>query len=61
MARVMITGSADGLGLLAARLLDGDGHEVTLHARNPSSATVQDQLLAACAEISGAELPQEPG
>ena len=36
MARVMITGSADGLGLMAARLLAEDGHEVTLHARNAS-------------------------
>ena len=34
MARVMITGSADGLGLMAARLLADDGHQVTLHARN---------------------------
>ena len=34
MARVMITGSADGLGLMAARLLAEQGHEVTLHARD---------------------------
>jgi NAD(P)-dependent dehydrogenase (short-subunit alcohol dehydrogenase family) len=34
MARVLITGSSDGLGLMAARLLVGDGHAVTLHARN---------------------------
>jgi NAD(P)-dependent dehydrogenase (short-subunit alcohol dehydrogenase family) len=34
MARVFITGSSDGLGLLAARLLVGQGHRVTLHARN---------------------------
>jgi NAD(P)-dependent dehydrogenase (short-subunit alcohol dehydrogenase family) len=38
VARVLITGSADGLGLLAARLLDGEGHAVTLHARNESRA-----------------------
>jgi NAD(P)-dependent dehydrogenase (short-subunit alcohol dehydrogenase family) len=34
MARVLITGSSDGLGLMAARLLLEDGHAVTLHARN---------------------------
>ena len=34
MARVLITGSSDGLGLMAGELLARDGHEVTLHARN---------------------------
>src|ERR1700720_3120810 len=34
MARIFITGSSDGLGLMAARLLDGQGHRGTLHARN---------------------------
>jgi NAD(P)-dependent dehydrogenase (short-subunit alcohol dehydrogenase family) len=34
VSRVFITGSADGLGLMAARLLVGQGHDVTLHARN---------------------------
>jgi NAD(P)-dependent dehydrogenase (short-subunit alcohol dehydrogenase family) len=38
VARVLITGSADGLGLLAARLLADEGHAVTLHARNGSRA-----------------------
>lgn len=34
MARVFITGSADGLGRMAAQLLLEQGHEVVLHARN---------------------------
>jgi NAD(P)-dependent dehydrogenase (short-subunit alcohol dehydrogenase family) len=34
MARVLITGSSDGLGLMAARLLVDGGHAVTVHARN---------------------------
>lgn len=34
MARIFITGSADGLGLLAAKSLLADGHSVVLHARN---------------------------
>lgn len=38
MARVLITGSADGLGLLAGRHLLADGHQVVLHARNDKRA-----------------------
>jgi NAD(P)-dependent dehydrogenase (short-subunit alcohol dehydrogenase family) len=38
VSRVFITGSADGLGLMAARLLVDQGHEVTLHARNQARA-----------------------
>ena len=34
MARIFITGSADGLGLLAAKALIAKGHRVVLHARN---------------------------
>ncbi len=34
MARILVTGSTDGLGLMAARLLVADGHHVTLHGRN---------------------------
>jgi NAD(P)-dependent dehydrogenase (short-subunit alcohol dehydrogenase family) len=38
MARVLITGSADGLGLMAGRLLIKQGHAVTLQARNAQRA-----------------------
>ncbi|MGH8255312.1 MAG: SDR family NAD(P)-dependent oxidoreductase [Steroidobacteraceae bacterium] len=38
MSRVLITGSSDGLGLMAAQLLVEQGHRVTLHARNPARA-----------------------
>jgi NAD(P)-dependent dehydrogenase (short-subunit alcohol dehydrogenase family) len=34
MARIFITGSADGLGQLAAKQLVSEGHKVVLHARN---------------------------
>jgi NAD(P)-dependent dehydrogenase (short-subunit alcohol dehydrogenase family) len=44
MARVFITGSTDGLGRMAAELLIDQGHQVLLHARNPTRA----QDLAAC-------------
>ena len=38
MARVFVTGSADGLGRLAARRLVEAGHEVVLHARSEARA-----------------------
>jgi NAD(P)-dependent dehydrogenase (short-subunit alcohol dehydrogenase family) len=38
MARVFITGSADGLGQMAAELLLEQGHSVVLHARNEKRA-----------------------
>jgi NAD(P)-dependent dehydrogenase (short-subunit alcohol dehydrogenase family) len=40
MASIFITGSADGLGLAAARSLIGAGHDVVLHAKT------QDRALA---------------
>jgi len=44
MARILITGSADGLGQMAAQLLVDAGHDVVLHARNGRRA---QQALAA--------------
>jgi NAD(P)-dependent dehydrogenase (short-subunit alcohol dehydrogenase family) len=38
MARIFITGSSDGLGLLSAQALAKRGHMVYLHARNPTRA-----------------------
>ena len=38
MARVFVTGSADGLGRLAAAQLVQQGHHVVLHARNAARA-----------------------
>ena len=38
MSRIFITGSSDGLGLMAARLLVEQGHSVVLHARNAERA-----------------------
>ena len=45
MARVFITGSSDGLGLVAATLLIEQGHEVVLHGRNEGRS--RDALRAA--------------
>ena len=38
MARIFITGSADGLGRMAGELLADQGHAVVLHARNQARA-----------------------
>src|SRR5439155_11310416 len=45
VARVFITGSSDGLGLMAAKLLVDQGHEVVLHGRNDGRS--RDALVAA--------------
>ena len=50
MSRVFITGSSDGLGLMAGRLLVADGHSVMLHARNASRA---DDTRAALPQADG--------
>ncbi|WP_428486777.1 SDR family NAD(P)-dependent oxidoreductase [Rhodopila sp.] len=44
MAKIFITGSSDGLGLMAGRLLAEQGHEVVLHAR--SEARAEDTRVA---------------
>ena len=49
MARVFITGSADGLGQLAAKALIAQGHEVVLHARN------ETRKRQAMGQVRGAE------
>jgi NAD(P)-dependent dehydrogenase (short-subunit alcohol dehydrogenase family) len=38
MARVFITGSSDGLGLMVGQVLADQGHRVVLHARNEARA-----------------------
>ena len=54
MARVFITGSADGLGRLAAQTLLGDGHEVVVHARNDERLTaVRDLVDGGAAAVVG--------
>jgi len=49
MSRIFVTGSADGLGRMAARLMVSDGHRVVLHARNEARAA------EAFAGVPGAE------
>lgn len=49
MARIFVTGSADGLGKMAAELMVAAGHKVVLHARN------EQRAAAAHAGVPGAE------
>jgi NAD(P)-dependent dehydrogenase (short-subunit alcohol dehydrogenase family) len=54
MARVFITGSADGLGRAAAQKLLDDGHEVVVHARNNDRLTaVRDLVDRGAAAVVG--------
>jgi NAD(P)-dependent dehydrogenase (short-subunit alcohol dehydrogenase family) len=52
MARVFITGSSDGLGLLAGQILARQGHEVILHARNAQRADAARAALPACEAVA---------
>ncbi len=51
MARVLITGSSDGLGLMAGQLLVEDGHAVTLHARNEQRGADARRALPAAEHV----------
>ena len=58
MARIFITGSADGLGKLAAKALISQGHKVVLHARNHKRAQdvlteIHDVEAVLTADLSG--------
>jgi len=48
MAKIFITGSSDGLGLMEAQLLVSQGHEVVLHGRN------QERAKEALSKVPGA-------
>ncbi|MER6345140.1 SDR family NAD(P)-dependent oxidoreductase [Streptomyces sp. NPDC001595] len=45
MSRILVTGSADGLGRAAAETLVSEGHDVVVHARNPQRAESLDALV----------------
>ena len=51
MARVFITGSADGLGMAAAQTLLEDGHKIVIHARSTSRLAAVRDLLESGAEV----------
>ncbi|MGW4517715.1 SDR family NAD(P)-dependent oxidoreductase [Streptomyces sp. NPDC004393] len=51
MSRILVTGSADGLGRAAADALLSRGHQVVVHARNPQRAKGLDGMVARGAEL----------
>ncbi|MFI6493327.1 SDR family NAD(P)-dependent oxidoreductase [Streptomyces sp. NPDC050564] len=51
MSRILVTGSADGLGRAAADALLSAGHDVVVHARNQERAAGLDSLLDRGADI----------
>ncbi|MBN9588040.1 MAG: short-chain dehydrogenase [Alphaproteobacteria bacterium 64-11] len=51
MARVFISGSADGLGLMAGQWLLERGHRVTFHARNPQRADALKRKLPGAHDV----------
>lgn len=51
MARVFITGSADGLGFLAARTLLDEGHRVVVHVRSSGRLDAVAPLVSNGAEV----------
>ena len=51
MASILITGSADGLGQLAATALVDQGHQVVLHARNAERARQARQSVPGAAHV----------
>jgi len=54
MARIFITGSSTGLGLMAGQLLAEQGHQVVLHARNKKRADdAREALPEAEAVVTG--------
>jgi NAD(P)-dependent dehydrogenase (short-subunit alcohol dehydrogenase family) len=51
MASIFITGSADGLRLMAGELLASQGHALVLHARNEARARAARTALPGAAAV----------
>jgi NAD(P)-dependent dehydrogenase (short-subunit alcohol dehydrogenase family) len=56
MARILVTGSADGLGQMAAARLVAGGHEVVLHARSDARAREALAAVPGASEAFAGEL-----
>ncbi|MBF4616278.1 SDR family NAD(P)-dependent oxidoreductase [Curtobacterium sp. VKM Ac-1376] len=56
MARILVTGSTDGLGRGTADSLLRSGHDVVVHARNPDRAEAVADLVERGAELVVADL-----
>ncbi|MEW2611321.1 SDR family NAD(P)-dependent oxidoreductase [Streptomyces sp. NPDC047880] len=51
MSRILVTGSADGLGRATAEALLAAGHDVVVHARSAERAKVLDDLAERGADV----------
>jgi NAD(P)-dependent dehydrogenase (short-subunit alcohol dehydrogenase family) len=58
MARVFVTGSADGLGRLTAETLIDNGHEVVVHARNDARLSAVRGLVERGASVVVGDLSE---
>ena len=58
MARIFITGSADGLGRMAAELLIEQGHRVVLHARSQARADEAKRNVPEAEAVVIGDLPE---
>lgn len=56
MVRIFVTGSSDGIGLRAAKLLAENGHQVTLHARNADRAETARSAVPSSEHVLIADL-----
>ena len=61
MARIFITGSTTGLGLMAGQLLAGKGHQVVLHARSAARADEARQALPGAEAVVTGDLETMAG
>lgn len=58
LSRVLVTGSADGLGRAVADALLSEGHDVVVHARNRQRAAVLDTLVGRGAHLVVGDLSE---
>ena len=56
MARILITGSADGLGQLSAKSFADQGHQVVLHARNSERERYAKQQVPSAEHVISGDL-----
>jgi NAD(P)-dependent dehydrogenase (short-subunit alcohol dehydrogenase family) len=56
MARILITGAADGLGQLSAQALAEQGHQVVLHARNAERGRYAKQHVPGAEHVISGDL-----
>jgi NAD(P)-dependent dehydrogenase (short-subunit alcohol dehydrogenase family) len=59
MTRVLVTGSADGLGLAVGQRLIDQGHEVVLHARSDARAADTRQAAPGVADVLVGDLADD--